>query len=92
MLSIDMKERLSGKIEFLDKNPKDWESLVPYLEPHAPPLTLKKIQQLLPWFHELQMDAWLEKSDQYLNKKVLDTRDAKIKVRRQQQHELDGFA
>ena len=81
MLSIDMRERLSGKIEFSDKDPKDWEALVPYLEPHAPPLTLEKIQQLLPWFHELQMDALLEEADHYLKNKVQETRDAKIKVR-----------
>ena len=81
MLSIDMRERLSGRIEFADKDPKDWDALLPFLEPHAPQLTLPTIQQLLPWFHELQMDRLLEESDQFLKKKVQETRDAKSKVR-----------
>ena len=82
MLSIDMRERLSGRIEFVDKDPNDWEALLPFLEPHAPSLTLPTIQQLLPWFHQLQMERLLEESDQFLKKKVQETRDAKSKVRK----------
>jgi hypothetical protein len=75
MLSVNMRERLSGKIEFTDKDPKDWEALVPYLEPHSPPLNLEKTQQLLPWFHELQMDALLEEADRVFKNRIQETRE-----------------
>lgn len=79
MLSSGMKESETGRVEFPDKNPADWKTLLECIDTSRSSLSSDEknhildevinesnVRSLIPLFHELQMDRYLEKCDTVL--------------------------
>ncbi|KAL7529071.1 hypothetical protein ACHAXR_002780 [Thalassiosira sp. AJA248-18] len=78
MLSVDMVENNSSRIEFPDKSPEEWKLFYSFIDPkkigaakHDANISKDNAMTLTPWFHEFQMEAFLVECDQVLSKKVI---------------------
>lgn len=75
MLSSGMREGETRRIEFPDKDPEEWTLVMQCMDPanatllpdhEQSPLDKTNAAELVPWFHELQMDNYLSKCDSIL--------------------------
>ena len=79
MLSTDMAENNSSRIEFPNKDPEEWKLFYMFIDPSyigvanhsGSTLCDDTARKLAPWFHEFQMDSYLEKCDEILSKEVV---------------------
>ncbi|KAL7527964.1 hypothetical protein ACHAWF_002380, partial [Thalassiosira exigua] len=77
MLSAGMAEANSNRIEFPDKDPEEWKLLYQFIDPsmigdinHNRSIDGVVAIKLTPWFHEFQMDSFVQTCDGVLSKKV----------------------
>lgn len=71
MLSSNMKEGESSRIDFKDKSPEDWKLFFTFIDPtklRKAELTIENIPTVLPWFHEFGMSGYLDECDTILSK------------------------
>ena len=78
MLSTNMKEKETHRIELPDKKSQEWEMFYDFIEnrnakveARAKSETEERARLLLPWFHEFQMTALVEECDDVLQKELL---------------------
>lgn len=76
MLSSSMKEGELGKIEFPDKDPEEWELFYNFIIPANMSTRSSRVNDetvlvLIPWFHEFQMNDFLQECDDYLGHSYL---------------------
>ncbi|KAL7548667.1 hypothetical protein ACHAWF_011937 [Thalassiosira exigua] len=77
MLSSDMAEANSSRIEYPDKDPEEWKLLYKFLDPrrmgdsNSHVINVDVAMKLTPWFHEFQMESFVKKCDDVLYEKVL---------------------
>ena len=87
MLSTDMKEKRTHRIDLPDKNPEEWKMFYDFIEDRnakvearersgvRPSVILSETKErarlLLPWFHEFQMTALVEECDDVLQRELL---------------------
>ncbi|KAL7544267.1 hypothetical protein ACHAWF_007654 [Thalassiosira exigua] len=80
MLGANMAEAHSNRIEFPDRDPEEWKLLYNFIDPSMigeakhrdTPIDSDIAMKLTPWFHEFQMESFLEKCDNVLNNKATD--------------------
>ena len=76
MLTTNMKERNELKIYFPDKDPNEWKLVYRFLEPRTATskcsITWENVPILLPWFHELGLDALVQVCDACLYSRLRD--------------------
>jgi len=77
MLSTNMAENNDSRIEFPEKDPAEWELFYRFIDPiqigvakHDIIIHEKNAKILTPWFHEFQMEAYMEECDEILSKKM----------------------
>ena len=75
MLSSEMKEGESGRVEFPMKDPEEWKLFYAFIDPEKigqrsqqAVIDSRNVLALLPWFHEFQMDDHVKECDEYLAK------------------------
>ena len=78
MLSSSMKEGEMGVIDFPDKDPEEWKLFYDFISPqnigkpnHIAEINNENVTVLLPWFHELSIDAYVNECDVFLSQKYL---------------------
>jgi hypothetical protein len=74
MLTTNMKERNEMKIYFPGKDPDEWKLVYPFLEPQSVTskrtLNWENVPILLPWFHELGLDALVQECDACMHNRL----------------------
>ena len=77
MLSTDMSEKNSSRIELPDKDPEEWKLFYTFIDPsmignanHDATITEDVAMKLVPLFHEFQMESYVNKCDNVLSEKV----------------------
>lgn len=73
MLSADMIENSSSRIEFPDKDPEVWKLFYQFIDPkqnRVATLDATTSMTLIPWFHEFQMESYLKECDDILLKLI----------------------
>lgn len=80
MLSSEMKEGESGRVEFPMKDPEEWKLFYAFFGPQnigqgsQAVIDSENVLQLLPWFHEFQMDYYVKVCDTYLAEQYFEAR------------------
>ena len=60
-----MKETETNRVEFADKDPKEWELISSLVVPLSTDrVTGENVQKVLPWFHELQSPLGMKQCDE----------------------------
>ena len=77
MLSAEMIEKKTGRIEFPDKDPQMWQKFYSFIDPDKlrvaetiAKFDVKTAITFVPWFHEFQMTSFLAKCDEVLAERV----------------------
>lgn len=78
MLTTNMAENNSHRIEFPKKDPEEWKEFYKFIDPtkisaakhDIPTLSKDNAMKLTPWFHEFQIDSCLKECDEVISKKV----------------------
>ena len=74
MLSSSMKEGEMSRVDFPDKDPEEWKLFYNFISPgkigtdNCAEISHDNVMVLLPWFHELQINYYVKKCDDYLAK------------------------
>ena len=74
MLSSSMKEGEMSRVDFPDKDPEEWKLFHNFISPgkigtdNCAEISHDNVMVLLPWFHELQINYYVKKCDDYLAK------------------------
>ena len=80
MLSSEMREGESGRVEFPMKDPEEWKLFYAFFDPQnigqgsQAVIDSENVLQLLPWFHEFQMDYYVKVCDTYLAEQYFEAR------------------
>ena len=77
MLSSRMKEGQTGRIEFPNKDPEEWNLFYEFISPaHPSDITNDNVLILLPYFHEFEVNhQWVDKCDEHLAKNYFATKN-----------------
>lgn len=71
MLSCSMQEKERSTIRFPYKDPEEWKLWYTFIDPDTKKgskITNDNIRILLPWFHEFQMQSFVDECDEFLSK------------------------
>ena len=83
MLSARMKEDETSRIEFPDKDPKEWKMFHTFIDPatsRSAKLSDDNVFLLLPWFHEFQMSTFVKECDTYLAEIYVEQKIVKSRI------------